>query len=111
MSELAYVDGVFGPMSAAKLSIEDRGFQFGDGVYEVVAVYRGKPFLLDRHMQRFLRSAAGIRLDYDFEGRPLEPIIAEGLRRSGLADAMVYLQITRGAAARSHVIPPNMTPT
>ncbi len=111
MSELAYVDGAFGPLAEAKVSIEDRGFQFGDGVYEVVAVYDGKPFLLDRHVQRFRRSAHAIGLSYDFDAHPLEPILAQGLERSRLRDAMVYLQITRGVAPRSHVIPPNMTPT
>jgi len=111
MPELAYVNGVFGPIAEAKVSIEDRGFQFGDGIYEVMVAYGGKLFLLDAHLQRLRKSAAGIRLDYDFEARPLEPIIAEALRRSELRDAMIYLQITRGVAPRSHVIPPSMTPT
>ncbi len=111
MSEVAYVNGVYGPIAEAKVSIEDRGFQFGDGVYEVIVAYNGKPFLLDRHMRRLRKSAAGISLDYDFDGKPLEPIIGEGLRRSELGDAMVYLQITRGVAPRSHAIPAGMTPT
>src|SRR3989304_4929135 len=111
MGELAYVNGVFGPIAEAKVSIEDRGFQFGDGIYEVLVAYGGKPFLLDQHMRRLRGSAAGIVLDYDFEARPLEPILFEGLRRSELDDAMIYLQITRGVAPRSHVIPAGMTPT
>jgi D-alanine transaminase len=111
MPELAYVNGVFSAIADAKVSIEDRGFQFGDGIYEVVAAYSGRPFLLDRHMLRFRQSATTIGLTYDFEARPLEPIVMEGLRRSELADAMVYMQITRGVAPRSHLIPPNLTPT
>ena len=111
MGELAYVNGVFGPIAEAKVSIEDRGFQFGDGIYEVIVAYDGRLFLVEQHMQRLRRSAAGIALDYDFEGRPLEPIIAEGLRRSELRDAMIYIQITRGAAPRSHAIPAGLTPT
>jgi len=111
MGELAYVNGVFGPIAEAKVSIEDRGFQFGDGIYEVIVAYAGRLFLLERHMRRLRRSAAGISLDYAFDIRPLEPIIAEGLLRSELGDAMIYVQLTRGAAPRSHVIPAGMTPT
>jgi D-alanine transaminase len=111
MGESAYVNGVFGPIAEAKVSIEDRGFQFGDGIYEVIVAYDGRLFLVEQHMRRLRRSAAGIALDYDFEARPLEPIIAEGLRRSELRDALIYIQITRGAAPRSHTIPVGLTPT
>ena len=111
MTELAYVNGVFGPIREAKVSIEDRGFQFGDGVYEVIAAYDGRPFLLDRHLARLQRSAAAIGLVYEFDSRPLEPIIAQGLSRSGFGDAMVYIQLTRGVAPRSHDIPPSLEPT
>jgi len=112
VTELAYVNGVFSPIAEAKVSIEDRGFQFGDGIYEVIAAYGGRPFLLDRHMLRLRRSAAAIRLNYDFDGQPLEPIIAEGLRRSLPSDdALVYVQLTRGACPRSHTIPEGLTPT
>ena len=111
MGELAYVNGVFGPMAEASVSIEDRGFQFGDGIYEVIVAYDGRLFLVEQHMRRLRRSAAGIALEYDFEGRPLEPIIAEGLRRSELPDALIYIQITRGAGPRSHTIPAGLTPT
>ncbi|MEK6799357.1 MAG: aminotransferase class IV [Planctomycetota bacterium] len=111
MPELAYVNGVFSSIADAKVSIEDRGFQFGDGVYEVIVAYGGKLFLLDDHIRRFRTSAEAIHLEYDFEGQPLEPILREGLRRSGLADVMIYVQITRGVAPRSHVIPPGMSPT
>ena len=111
MGELAYVNGAFGPIGEAKVSVEDRGFQFGDGIYEVIVAYDGRLFLVEQHLRRLRRSAAGIALDYDFEGRSLEPIIAEGLRRSELGDALIYVQITRGAAPRSHAIPAGLTPT
>ncbi len=111
MSELAYVGGAFGPIAEAMVSIEDRGFQFGDGVYEVIVAYDGRPFLLEPHMQRLRRSAAAINLDYDFDAEPLEPIIAEGLRRTAIPDVMVYVQLTRGVAPRSHVVPERITPT
>ncbi len=108
---VAYVNGVFSPVEEARVSIEDRGFQFGDGVYEVIAVYDRRPFLMDRHMVRLRQSCRAIGLEYDFDGRPLDPIVREGLKRSGLRDVMVYIQLTRGVAPRSHVIPPGMTPT
>ncbi|MEK7757190.1 MAG: aminotransferase class IV [Planctomycetota bacterium] len=111
MGELAYVNGVFGPIAEAKVSIEDRGFQFGDSIYEVIVAYGGRLFLLERHMQRLRRSAAGIGLNYDFDSRPLEPIITDGLRRSELGDALIYIQLTRGAAPRSHAVPAGLTPT
>jgi len=111
MGELAYVNGVFGPIAEAKVSIEDRGFQFGDSIYEVIVAYGGRLFLVERHMQRLRRSAAGIALAYDFDGRPLEPIIMDGLRRSELGEALIYIQLTRGAAPRSHIIPAGLTPT
>jgi len=111
MSELAYVNGVFCPIADAKVSVEDRGFQFGDAVYEVAVSYDGRFFQLSEHLARLKRSAAAIRLDYDFEARPLEPIIHEGLQRSGLRDAVVYIQLTRGAAPRTHVLQTPVEPT
>ena len=111
MPELAYINGVYCAIEDAKVSIEDRGFQFGDSIYEVIFSYDGKPFLLDAHLQRFQRSADAIKLNYDFKNQPLEPIIEEGIRRSEFSDAMVYIQITRGVAARNHVIPQNIAPT
>ena len=111
MPELAYVNGRFMPIADATVSIEDRGMQFGDGVYEVIVAYDGRPFQLESHMQRLRRSAAGIGLDYDFDNKPLEDVLREGLRRSGLDDAMIYVQLTRGTAPRVHLIPKGITPT
>lgn len=111
MPELAYVNGAFCPIGEAVVSIEDRGFQFGDGVYEVVIAYDGRPFLLDEHLQRFRRSAAAIGLDFDFDAQPLEPIVREGVSRGGFRDTLVYMQITRGVAPRMHAAPTNATPT
>lgn len=111
MTKLVYVNGAFCDPADAKVSVEDRGFQFGDGVYEVVVSYDNKLFLLDRHLARLRRSLEAIDLPYDFEAHPLEPILLEGLRRTGLRDAMVYIQITRGACPRNHVAPDDITPT
>ncbi len=111
MTELAYVNGVFSHIDEARISINDRGFQFGDGIYEVVAAYGGRPFLMREHMRRLRRSAAAIALDLDRIPDPLEPAIMEGIRRSDLRDCLVYIQVTRGVAPRSHTIPDDLTPT
>jgi len=111
MTELAYLNGAFGPISEAKVSIEDRGFQFGDSLYEVIAVYDGRPFLLPEHIQRLRIGAQAIGLTYDFDNKPLDPIIREGLAKSQLQDAYVYIQITRGTAPRTHSIPDGISPT
>ena len=111
MPELAYLNGTFGPSDQAKVSIEDRGFQFADGVYEVVLVYGDKPFMLDEHLQRLTNSCRGINLEVDFARLDLPATIAEGVRRAGFAHTMVYLQLTRGSSPRSHVHPANYQPT
>ena len=111
MPELAYVNGTFCRIEDAKVSIEDRGFQFGDGVYEVIVAYNGKLFLAAEHLRRLRNSTAAIRLEYDFDAAPIEPILLEGLRRSELREAMIYVQVTRGVAPRAHAFPANMHPT
>lgn len=111
MPELAYVNGTFCPIAEATVSIEDRGFQFGDGVYEVIVAYDGRLFQLPQHLQRLQRSAGAIKLSYDFQARPLEPIIEAGLPRCGFAEAMVYVQLTRGVAPRVLASPDTIEPT
>ena len=111
MPEIGYLNGQFGPLADLKVSIEDRGFQFGDGVYEVLAVYAGRPFLLDRHLSRLKISTQAIGISFDFESGALETVIREGLERSQFRDALIYIQITRGAAPRSHLIPGGLKPT
>lgn len=112
MKELAYINGVFCPIDEAKISIEDRGFQFGDSIYEVIAVYDGRPFLLEQHMRRLRRSLTTVHLEHALTAVDLESVIIEGLRRAGTTgDAMVYIQITRGVQPRSHVAAEGITPT
>src|SRR5579875_4112791 len=88
-------NGEFVPYEAARIPVEDRGLQFADGVYEVVRYYDGRPFRMQQHLARLVRSAAGIEL-------PLPPIeeIRQAMdalvERQGLRDATVYLQVTRG---------------
>ncbi len=111
MPEIAYVNGVFGPIEEARVSIEDRGFQFGDGIYEVLVSYEGRLFMPEEHLARLRASAAAIDLPYDFDTQPVRPVIEEGLSRCGFADAVVYIQLTRGVTPRSHDYPASMTPT
>ena len=111
MTELAYVNGVWSPLKEAWVSVDDRGFLFGDAIYEVVAAYDGRPFLLGEHLHRLQRSATAIGLDLGRIPHPLEAAIFEGVRRCGMNHTLVYIQVTRGAGPRSHAIPDGMIPT
>ncbi len=110
MAELVYIDGKFVPPGEAMVSVDDRGFVFADGVYEVIAVYDGRPFKLPEHLARLARSAEGIQLLLPVNRAELEKIFKEGLTQSGLLDAQIYLQITRGVAPRSHPFPGGIPP-
>ena len=112
MPEVAFLNGEFMPIDEATVPIEDRGLQFADGVYEVVATYGGQPYAMPAHLQRLERSLAELRIELDIRNYGLEGVIAGAIRRSGYADAMVYIQITRGVASRHHEFPqPAVTPT
>jgi D-alanine transaminase len=109
LAPLANVNGERMPLSEVRVSALDRGFLFGDAVYEVLRIYNGKPFLLEEHWQRLARSLAEVRIagvDLDRLRRRLLETIAAGPFR----EATAYLQITRGAAPRSHPFPTNATP-
>ena len=103
MPEVAYVNGAFLPIEQAVVSIEDRGFQFADGVYEVVATYDGRPYAMEEHLRRLDRSLREIRIDFDVSGIP--DLVEAGIRRSGFDETLIYIQVTRGAAPRNHEFP------
>lgn len=111
MPEIAYVNGEFLPLERATVHVEDRGFQFADGVYEVVRTYGGKPFATDEHLARLFRSLAAIELKVPFKAEQLNSIVEEGIQRAGFAEAIVYLQITRGRARRHRGMPKDAEPT
>ena len=111
MPEIAYVNGEFLPLEQATVRVEDRGFQFADGIYEVVRTYGGKPFATDAHLARLFRSLEAIELKVSLTGEQLKSIIEEGVRRAGFAEAIVYLQITRGCAPRHRGMPKDAKPT
>ena len=106
---LVYLNGEYVDSSRALVSVDDRGFLFGDGVYEVTRALRGRQFEAGRHVQRLRRGLAGLDLRWPFahDDEPVE-IGERLLRENGLADrdATVYLQVTRGAAPRTHHFPP-----
>jgi D-alanine transaminase len=109
--EIAYVNGEFLPLERATVRVEDRGFQFADGVYEVVRTYGGKPFATDEHLARLFRSLTAIELKVSLTTEQLNSIIQEGVQRSSFAEAVVYLQITRGCAPRHRGMPKDAKPT
>jgi len=105
---IVYLNGQYLPDSQALISPLDRGFTYGDGVYEVIRVFNGKPFLLAEHFGRLADSCAKARIGAYLT--PLEEVPARLLEKNGLAgDALVYIQVTRGTAPRSHVFPPPET--
>ena len=112
---LCYLNGQYLPLCEAKVSVLDRGFIFGDGVYEVVPVYGRRLFRFDEHLARLSRSLAKLRI--------AEPLVAEQwlercrtlvaalAEQTGAADQLIYIQVTRGVALRDHVMPPDIEAT
>ena len=110
MPRIAYVNGRYLPHSDAAVHIEDRGFQFADGVYEVCEVRHGVIVDLTRHLDRLERSLGEIRITLTMSRVALSQVIREVLRRNRVRNGLFYLQVTRGAARRDHVFPPEGTP-
>lgn len=111
MPDVACVNGQFMPLAEATVSVEDRGFQFGDGVYEVIRTYRGRPFELEAHLARLERSAQALDLPQPYSRSEWTQYVLEGIKRAAYPEAKIYLQITRGVAPRDHAFPANATAT
>jgi D-alanine transaminase len=114
-STLCYLNGTYSPLCDAKVSVLDRGFIFGDGVYEVLPAYNGKIFRFEQHMARLDRSLRELRI-----ANPLPPeewlniarrLIKDLAESTGVANQLVYIQVTRGVAVRDHVMLPGLKPT
>jgi D-alanine transaminase len=105
VSRIAYVNGRYIPRAKASVNIEDRGYQFADGVYEVCEVRGGELIDERRHMQRLERSLAELRMTLPMSLTTLGMIMRETLRRNRISDGIVYLQVTRGVARRDHAFP------
>ena len=106
-----YLNGRFLPLEDAKISVLDRGFVYGDGVYELIPVYGRKPFRLKQHLARLQRSLDGIRLANPHSDAEWERIIGELIARMPFDDQGVYFQVTRGVAKRDHAFPTGTAPT
>jgi D-alanine transaminase len=110
--EYALFNGEIIDRSQAKVDVEDRGYQFGDGVYEVIRVYNGKMFTLTEHLKRFADSAESIGISLPFTSLRLAEMLEELLLKNNLQTGNIYMQVTRGTAPRNHLFPiGNVTPT
>jgi D-alanine transaminase len=112
MNAVAYVNGAYVPLTTARVSIQDRGFQFADSIYGVWAVRGGRFFDAAEHMARLQRSLGELRIQLPMTEAALWIVIRETMRRNRVRDGIVYVQVSRGAAARDHVFPnPAVRPT
>lgn len=110
MSRIAYVNGRYVPHADAAVHVEDRGYQFSDGVYEVVLVLNGN--LVDEapHLDRLDRSLRELSIASPMERSALKSVLREVIRRNHIATGLIYMQVTRGVARRDHPFPKNVTP-
>jgi D-alanine transaminase len=105
MARIAYVNGRYVPFRDAAVHVEDRGYQFADGVYEVCEVRAGQPVDVARHLARLQRSLDALRIRMPMPEAALNIVLRETLRRNRIHDGIVYLQVTRGVARRDHAFP------
>jgi D-alanine transaminase len=111
MSQIVYLNGQFLPIEQAHVSVLDRGFIFGDGVYEVIPVYSRHAFRLREHLRRLEHSLVGLRLTNPYSLDAWEELARELITLNASEDQSLYLQITRGVAPRDHAFPENTAPT
>jgi D-alanine transaminase len=109
MSRVAYVNGRYVPHAAACVHIEDRGYQFADGVYEVCEIWDGSLVDETRHLDRLERSLRELRIRMPMSRAALRVVLRETVRRNRVRDGLVYMQVTRGVARRDHAFPPEAT--
>lgn len=105
MSRIAYVNGRYVSHNRAQVSIDDRGLQFADGVYEVIAIFGGRLIDLDPHMDRLRYSLKSLEIPMPMAAGPLKSVIGEVARRNGISEGIAYLQVDRGVAPRNHIFP------
>ena len=111
MAEFIWFNGNVTPLAEATVSIEDRGYQFADGVYEVIRVYGGKTFTLEEHLGRLERSARDILISLPMSVEKLASEVRALIGKSGMREGMIYMQISRGVAPRDHRFPKGIKPT
>lgn len=111
MPDIGYLDGQFSPLQEIRISPDDRGFLFGDGVYEVIRAYHGVPAFWGEHFSRLIRSAREIQLTVSLEPTDFQRLLLSGLQQSGYREGKIYIQVTRGVAPREHIFPSQGEPT
>lgn len=102
MSRIAYVDGVYQPIDMPGIHVEDRGYQFADGVYEVCAVHNARPVDEEAHLDRLERSLAELGIAAPMSRAAMKIVVRETLARNRIRNGIVYMQVTRGVASREH---------
>ncbi len=110
MSRIAYVNGSYMPHSEAEINVEDRGYQFADGVYEVAAVCRGRIIDEDGHLVRLKRSLNELQIAMPMADGPFALVCRETLRQNRVQDGILYIQVSRGVARRDHPFPEDIEP-
>jgi D-alanine transaminase len=110
MSKIAYVNGRYLPQPEAAVNIEDRGYQFGDGIYEVVHLYDGRYVDEELHLARLERSLREIRLPMPMARAALSMVLREVARRNRVTEGLLYMQVSRGVARRDHPFPSKPVP-
>ena len=108
---MIYLNGEWMPIEQARIPVLDRGFIFGDGVYEVIPCYSGHPFRLREHLARLQASLDGVRIENPHGGGRWDELVREIVKRNPMEDQYVYLQVTRGVAPRDHAFPKGVKPT
>jgi len=109
---IGYLNGEFADLASLRIPVLDRGFLFGDAVYEVIPVYQGRPFRSEFHYQRLQRSLAQIHMDAVLDREHWDSLVHDLIERNGGGSMAVYLQISRGAeSVRNHLIPKGLAPT
>jgi D-alanine transaminase len=108
---LVYLNGAYTPLSEAKIPVLDRGFIFGDGIYEVVPMYARKPFRAKQHLARLFRSLASIGIPNPHTEEEWMALVDKVSQAHPAGDQVIYIQVTRGVAKRAHAFPAEVTPT
>lgn len=111
MARFAYVNGRYVPHREGSVHIEDRGYQFGDGVYEVIPIVEDRLVDAGPHLDRLDRSLAEMRIEWPVSRNVLEMVMAELIARNRVSEGLIYMQVTRGVAPRDHKFPANAKPS
>ncbi|HNB29259.1 MAG TPA: D-amino-acid transaminase [Alphaproteobacteria bacterium] len=111
MAQIAYINGRYVPRADATVRVEDRGYMFGDGVYEAIAVHDGRLVAADRHFERLGRSLGELRIAWPMPRAALEVVVREVMARNTLRNGGIYIQVTRGVAPRDHKFPKDAVPS